>query len=210
MLGRVTTLQEHTIQPDKLVSNIRRIRPFLTDYSTQLLVQSLVLSRLDYCNSLLAGLPATTTRRSSSSRTLRLVWCLSAPIHTRYSTAPFPPLAPDSGTHSVQDTDPHLPLSRPHCTELPSDTRLSIHPLQTTALFLRQKTNFASSPLSFLQSCSFSSLAPKWWNDLPTEVKAAESLTSSWCQPLPKAVGENRGAVLHAPGKAKQQWTIED
>ncbi|MBN3299664.1 GT2D2 protein, partial [Amia calva] len=29
-----------------------------------------------------------------------------------------------------------------------------------------------------LQSPSFSSLAPKWWNDLPTEVKTAESLTS--------------------------------
>ncbi|MBN3306723.1 SCND3 protein, partial [Amia calva] len=43
------------------LSNICRIHPFLTDYSTQLLVQSLVLSHLDYCNSLLAGLPASTT-----------------------------------------------------------------------------------------------------------------------------------------------------
>ncbi|KAG5858110.1 hypothetical protein ANANG_G00026610, partial [Anguilla anguilla] len=42
--------------------NIRRIRPFLTTYATQLLVQAMVLSRLDYCNSLLAGLPASSIR----------------------------------------------------------------------------------------------------------------------------------------------------
>ena len=42
--------------------NIRRIRPFLTTYSTQLLVQAMVLSHLGYCNSLLAGLPASAIR----------------------------------------------------------------------------------------------------------------------------------------------------
>ncbi|KAK0146308.1 hypothetical protein N1851_014391 [Merluccius polli] len=38
--------------------NIGRIRPFLTREAAQLLVQTLVISRLNYCNSLLAGLPA--------------------------------------------------------------------------------------------------------------------------------------------------------
>ena len=38
--------------------NIRKIRPYLTKYATQLLVQNLVISRLDYCNTLLTGLPA--------------------------------------------------------------------------------------------------------------------------------------------------------
>ncbi len=31
--------------------------PFLTKHATQLLVQALVISRLDYCNALLAGIP---------------------------------------------------------------------------------------------------------------------------------------------------------
>src|SRR4029434_2734174 len=38
--------------------NFRKIRPYLTNYATQLLVQTLVSSRLDYCNTLLTGLPA--------------------------------------------------------------------------------------------------------------------------------------------------------
>ncbi|KAJ8368695.1 hypothetical protein SKAU_G00087230 [Synaphobranchus kaupii] len=39
-----------------LLYNIRRIWPYLTTYPTQLLVQTMVTSRLDYCNSLLAVL----------------------------------------------------------------------------------------------------------------------------------------------------------
>jgi len=43
-----------------LLFNIRKIR--LQKKSAQLLVQALVLSRLGYCNALLAGLPACTTK----------------------------------------------------------------------------------------------------------------------------------------------------
>ncbi len=37
--------------------NIKKIMPFLSEHASQLLVHTLVLSRLDYCNALLAGLP---------------------------------------------------------------------------------------------------------------------------------------------------------
>ncbi len=37
--------------------NIKNIRPFLSEHASHLLVQALVLSRLDYCNALLSDLP---------------------------------------------------------------------------------------------------------------------------------------------------------
>ncbi len=42
--------------------NIKKIRPFLSKHATQLHVQALVLSRLDYCNALLASLPASSIK----------------------------------------------------------------------------------------------------------------------------------------------------
>ncbi len=42
--------------------NIRKNRPFLAQHAAQLLAQALVISRLDYCNALLAGLPSNTIK----------------------------------------------------------------------------------------------------------------------------------------------------
>ncbi len=42
--------------------NIRKIRSFLTEHAAHLLVQALVISRLDYCNALLSGLPSNTIK----------------------------------------------------------------------------------------------------------------------------------------------------
>ncbi len=42
--------------------NIRKIRSFLTEHTAQIIVQVLVISRLDYCNALLAGLPSSTMK----------------------------------------------------------------------------------------------------------------------------------------------------
>ncbi len=53
------TFKEHIAKTARscrfALHNIRKIRPFLTEHAAQLLVQVLVISRLDYCNALLAG-----------------------------------------------------------------------------------------------------------------------------------------------------------
>ncbi len=55
------TFKEHIVKTARscrfALHNIRKIRPFLTEHASQLLVQALVISKLDYCNALLAGLP---------------------------------------------------------------------------------------------------------------------------------------------------------
>ncbi len=60
------TFKEHTAKTARscrfALHDIRKIRPFLTEHAAQLLVQVLVISRLDYCNALLAGLPSNTIK----------------------------------------------------------------------------------------------------------------------------------------------------
>ncbi|KAK3541957.1 hypothetical protein QTP86_008151 [Hemibagrus guttatus] len=67
-----------------LLYNIRRIWPFLSTQATQVLVQSLVISRLDYCNSLLAGLPLNAIRplQMIQNAAARLVFKLPKFSHT--------------------------------------------------------------------------------------------------------------------------------
>ncbi|KAK3522819.1 hypothetical protein QTP86_002712 [Hemibagrus guttatus] len=67
-----------------LLYNIRSIRPFLSTQATQVLVQSLVISRLDYCNSLLAGLPLNAIRplQMIQNAAARLVFNLHKFSHT--------------------------------------------------------------------------------------------------------------------------------
>ncbi len=60
------TFKEHIAKTGRscrfALHNIRKIRHFLTEHAAQLLVQALVISRLDYCNALLAGLPSNTIK----------------------------------------------------------------------------------------------------------------------------------------------------
>ena len=49
-----------------MLRQIRAVAAYLPSFATRILVTSLVISKLDYCNSVLVGLPKTLTRRLQS------------------------------------------------------------------------------------------------------------------------------------------------
>ncbi|XP_058877895.1 uncharacterized protein LOC131736422 [Acipenser ruthenus] len=155
------------------LSNIRRIQPFLTNYSTQL------LAHLDYCNSLLAGLPASATlllqliqnsaarllfsllRFSHATPLLRSLHWLPITARIQFKTLVLAYRCLDQTAPSYLQTliSPYTPTRplRSSCTR-----RLAVPPLHSPASRAR----------------SFSTLARQWWNDLSTNVRTAQSLTT--------------------------------
>ncbi len=165
------TFKEHIAKTARscrfALHNIRKIRSFLTEHAAQLLVQALVISRLDYCNALLAGLPSNTIK----------------------------PL------QMIQNAAARLVFNEPkraHVTPL----FVSLHWLPVAAriqfktLMLAYRTTTGSAPTYFhsllriytpsrsLRSASdlslsrtFSFTVPGRWNDLPTPIRRAGSLS---------------------------------
>ncbi|XP_030640854.1 uncharacterized protein LOC115821223, partial [Chanos chanos] len=161
--------------------NIRRIRPFLTQQATQLMVQALVISRLDYCNVLLAGLPTCAIRplQLVQNAAARLVFNLPKHSHvTPLLTAlHWLPVAARIQFKTLvlayQATRGSAPsylqsLITPYTT---TRTLRSTTSGQLTVPSLREPGSRSSQPRLF------SAIAPRWWNDLPRTVRTAESLT---------------------------------
>ncbi len=97
------TLKEHiakTAQSCRFaLHNIRKIRPFLTKHAA-LLIQALVISRLDYCNALLAGLPSNTIKPLKMIQNLQL-----AQRSPCYASLYLLALATICSSHQVHNTD---------------------------------------------------------------------------------------------------------
>ncbi len=62
MCSKISSQYQTWTECSFALHNIRKFRPFLTQQAAQLLVQALDISRLDYCNALLAGLPSCTIK----------------------------------------------------------------------------------------------------------------------------------------------------
>ena len=160
--------------------NIRRIRPFITQESAQLLIQTTVISKLDYCNSLLTGLPACALKplqliQNAAARLvfnqpkfshvtplLRSLHWLPVAARTVFKTLTLAFKA----TKGL--TAPYLsglikPYKPSRALRSADTGKLAVAPLKTPG----QRST---------RPKLFSLLAPKLWNALPTAIRTTDSL----------------------------------
>ena len=159
--------------------NIRRIRPYLTQQATQLLVQALVISRIDYCNSLLAGLPACTFKplQMIQNAAARLVFNLPKTAHVTplLISLHWLPVA-------ARIKFKALLLAYKTVTKMAPAYLDSLIQVYTPSRSLRSAcerrlvlpAQHGSKSLARL----FFSVVPKWWNELPNSIRSAESLST--------------------------------
>ncbi len=157
--------------------NVRKIRPFLSEQAAQLLVQALVLSRLDYCNALLAGLPACTIKplqliQNAAARVvfnepkkahvtplfIRLHW-LPIAARIKFKVLMFA-YKTTTGTAPIYLNLLVQTYAPSRSLRSASERRLVV-PSQRGTKSLSQ---------------TFSWTVPSWWNDLPISIRTAESL----------------------------------
>ncbi|KAI2649345.1 hypothetical protein H4Q32_020599 [Labeo rohita] len=159
--------------------NIRKIRPFLTEQAIQLLVQALVISRLDYCNALLAALPSCTIKplQMIQNAAARPVFNKPKRAHV---TPPFITLhwLPVAARIKFKS----LMLAYRTATDSAPAYLHSLLPIYTPSRSLRSTTErrlvVPSQRGAKSLSRTFSYTIPGWWNKLPTAIRNANSLTT--------------------------------
>ncbi|XP_062378801.1 uncharacterized protein LOC134067515 [Sardina pilchardus] len=158
--------------------NIRKIRPYLTQDSTQLLVQAMVISKLDYCNSLLAGLPACVLRplQLIQNAAARLVF--NQPKRTHVTpllvTLHWLPIVARIKFKSLTLAYRTLTGSAPSYFSSLITMYIPNRPLRSSEeRLLCRPTIHARS------NCrSYSSVVPCWWNELPSALRSSNSFGS--------------------------------
>ena len=157
--------------------NIRKIRPYLTQHATQLLVQTLVISRLDYCNVLLSGLPACAVRplQMIQNAAARLVFNQPKRAHVTplFIELHWLPLAARIKFKAL------MLAYRVNDGSAPIYLNSLLKPYVTRRPLRSSKERFLARPTPCAgRSRLFSYLVPRWWNDLPSATRSTDTLST--------------------------------
>ncbi len=176
------TFKEHIAKTARscrfALHNIRKIRPFLTEHAAQLLVQALVVSRLDYCNALLAGLPSNTIipLQMIQNAAARLVFNEPKRAHVTplFISLHWLPVAARIKFKTLMLAYRTATGSAP--SYFHSLLRIYI-PSRSLRSASERRLVVPSQRGSKSLSRTFSFTIPGWWNDLPTPIRNARSLS---------------------------------
>ncbi len=145
--------------------NIKKIRPFLSEHASQILDQALLLSRLDYCNALLAGLPA------SSIKPLQLIQNVAARLifNEPKRTHVTPHIKFKALMFAYKTTTGSAPLYL--------NSLLQIY-VPCRSLRSASERHFIVPSQRGTKSLSqtFKLNVPSWWNDLPNSIQVLSHL----------------------------------
>ncbi len=157
--------------------NIKKIRPFLSEHASQLLIQALVLSRLDYCNALLAGLPASSIKplQLTQNTAARLIFNESKSMHVTplFINLHWLPIAARIKFKALMFAYKTTTGSAPLFLNSLLQTYVPSRSLRS-ASERRFIVPFQRGTISLSQT--FKLNVPSWWNDLPNSIPEAESL----------------------------------
>ncbi len=158
--------------------NIRKIRPFLTEHAAQLLVQALVISRLDYCNALLARHPSNTIKplQIIQNAEERLVFNEPKRAHVTplFISLHWLPVAARIKFKTLMLAYRTTTGSEP--SYFHSLLRIYI-PSRSLRSACERRLVVPSQRGSKSLSRTFSFTIPGWWNELPTPIRNAVSLS---------------------------------
>ncbi len=155
--------------------NIRKIMPFLTQHAAQLLVQAHAISRLDYCNALLAALPSSTIKplQMIQNAAAQLVFSEPKRAHDTplFISLHWLPVAARIKFKTL------MLAYRTATGSAPSyfHSLITIYIPSRSLRFAREHRLVIPSQRGTKSlSRAFSFTVPGWWNELPTPIQNAE------------------------------------